>query len=405
MSRDPLFQKVDHKDPTPKYLQAREILIEAIRAGRLQPGAKLPSTKEFSAIVDVSLITAHKALEGLVESGWLRREVGRGTFVRDDLDLETAGQSRLAIGLLLGPHVNIDDYFHSTILNGLRQAALAESRFVEFFFHDHYDLRHRGRSDVAAMCVHPPIEDRSAVERLAGSHPTVVIGGQFPSGEVLSVDCDNVDGARQAVRHLLELGHRRFLVLSGPMNLSNARDRAEGSFAELRAHGVVVPAEDQIVSANSVVLDDEAARRVDVRLTGPDRPTAIIAGGFYLAMAAIQAAHRARLSIPGDVSIVGFDDPPSASLLDPPLTTVRQPLKEMACRAFEMLYARAKGTAEQLPSTQLPTRLIVRESTGPVRGLSQRQLEKLRVEIAGRLAGESPSVMLRPPHDRTSESN
>ena len=301
VSREPLFQKVDHKDPTPKYLQAREILIEAIRAGQLDPGTKLPSTKEFSAIVDVSLITAHKALEGLVESGWLRREVGRGTFVRDDLDLATAGQSRLAIGLLLGPHVNIDDYFHSTILNGLRQAALAESRFVEFFFHDLYDLRHRGRGDVAAMCVHPPIEDRPAVERLASNHPTVVIGGQFSSGEVISVDCDNIDGARQAARHLLELGHRRFLVLSGPMNLCKrprpCRRRVLGNYGPT-ASSCRPPT--RLSPQTGVVLDDETAHRVDARLTGPDRPTAIIACGFHLAMATIQAARRAHLSIPDE---------------------------------------------------------------------------------------------------------
>ena len=93
--------KVDRRDPTPKYIQAREILIDAIRSGQLAPGAKLPSTKEISSLFNVSLITAHRAMEGLVESGWLRREVGRGTFVRDDIDPTRPTLPSLVIGLLL----------------------------------------------------------------------------------------------------------------------------------------------------------------------------------------------------------------------------------------------------------------------------------------------------------------
>jgi DNA-binding GntR family transcriptional regulator len=73
-----VLQKVNSQDPTPKYVQAREILLGAIRSGRLLPGSKLPSTAELSRVFDVSLITAHRALEGLVETGWLRRVRPRG---------------------------------------------------------------------------------------------------------------------------------------------------------------------------------------------------------------------------------------------------------------------------------------------------------------------------------------
>ena len=79
MSQTLVLPKVSIDDPRPKYLQARDILVDAIRSGRLTPGAKLPSTAELSQIIDISLITAQKALEGMVEAGWLRREVGRGT--------------------------------------------------------------------------------------------------------------------------------------------------------------------------------------------------------------------------------------------------------------------------------------------------------------------------------------
>lgn len=369
MNRGLTLAKVDHEDPTPKYLQARRILVDAIRAGMLAPGAKLPSTKEISALIDISLITAHKALEGLVESGWLRREVGRGTFVRDDVDPVNGVQTQLFVGLLLDHqvHVNIDDYYHSTLLNGLRRQARADTRRVEFFFHDHFDLRDKASKDVGAICLHPPLESQPAVERLAQRFPVVILGGTFPGSRLAAVDTDNVGGARAAVRHLLQLGHRRFMVLSGPMNLSNSRDRAEGAVAELAAHGLELAPRDLPVSRDSVVLDEQTRAHVERRMREPDRPTAVVAGGFYLALAVMQAVRAAGHCIPRDVSVVGFDDPPSAPLLDPPLTTVRQPLEEMARRAYRLVREAIVAKTTPQATCTLPTELVVRQSTGPAR--------------------------------------
>jgi DNA-binding LacI/PurR family transcriptional regulator len=365
MSRNLTLEKVDHDDPTPKYLQTREILIGAIRSGVLTPGAKLPSTKEIGALVDISLITAHKALEGLVEAGWLRREVGRGTYVRDDVDPANGVQTPLYIALILDPNVNIDDYYHGTILNGLRQVARADTRRIEFFFQDRLDLRDKGAKAVGALCIHPPIEQQPQVEQLSRQHPVVVLGGAFPNGSVVAVDCDNDSGARDAVRHLVELGHRRVMILSGPMSLTNSRDRRDGALAELAEHGIH-PAEDDLpVSADSVVLDEATKAHLERRLAGPDRPTAIVAGGFYLALAAMQAAREVGLAIPRDLSIVGFDDPASAPMLDPPLTTVRQPLVDMAASAYKLIRKLVTDRKASASSRSLPTELVVRGSSGP----------------------------------------
>lgn len=368
MDRVLQLAKVDRQDPTPRYLQAREILVDAIRGGRLAPGAKLPSTKVISTLIDISLITAHKALEGLVEAGWLRREVGRGTYVREDVDVVNGGQRQMFIGLLFDHrhHVNIDDYYHSALINGLRRAARDDSRRVEFFFQDRFDLRDKGRRDVGAICIHPPLDVQAEVERLAQRYPVVVLGGAFPRSRVNCVDCDNEAGARLAVRHLLRLGHRRFLVLSGPTALSNSRDRATGAVAELAVHGIRPEPKDLPVSKDSVVLDEETKGALVRRLTGPDRPTAVVAGGFYLALAVMQAARQVGLSIPTDVSVVGFDDPASAPLLDPPLTTVRQPLDDMAARAYQLVYRSIVDKVNEAVWCRLPTELVVRHSTASI---------------------------------------
>jgi GntR family transcriptional regulator of arabinose operon len=361
-----LLQKIDRTDPTPKYLQAQRILVDAIRSGRLAPGARLPATREFGALVDVSLITAHKALEKLVESGWLRREVGRGTYVREDVDLSAPSGRHLAIAILLDQHVNIGDYYHSAILEGLRQEARADTHRVEFFFQGRPVLQARGRNgDVGAIWIHPPLESQADVERLARHYPAVVLGGAFPASEVAFVDCDNHHGARAAVRHLIELGHRRFLVLSGPMNLTNSRDRAEGATDELAARGIGLDPRDRPVSSDSVLVDEETRTHLHQRLTATDRPTAIVAGGFYLALATMQIARAAGLSVPRDLSIVGFDDPASAPLLDPPLTTVRQPLNQMASKAYQLVRQAMLGRRAGLSSCKLPRALCVGGAPGP----------------------------------------
>ena len=268
--------------------------------------------------------------------GWLRREVGRGTYVREDIDISGDNrQSVFHIGLLFheSEHVNIDDYYHSTLINALRRAARQDiKRRVEFFFHEGFDLRHKATKNLGAICIHPAIESQLEVERLGQRHPVVVLGGTFPKTDLTCVDCDNDRGARAAIKHLVELGHRRIMVLSGPMNLSNARDRAGGALAELAAHGIRPDQRDLPTSCDSVLLDEQTRAHMQRRLTETDRPTAIFAGGFYLALAAIQAARQVGLDIPRDISVVGFDDPQSAPLLDPPLTTIRQPLTEMATR-------------------------------------------------------------------------
>jgi len=368
MSHGPALPKVNGNDPMPKYLQAREILLGAIRAGYFTPGSKLPSTEEISSLVDISLITAHKAMEGLVEMGWLRREVGRGTYVREDVDLVNGTPRRkFFIGLLFDhqEHVNIDDYYHGSLINGLRRAARADSdRRIEFFFDDRFDLRDKARQDVGAICFHPPLESQSHVGRISRRHPVVILGGSAADERVAAVDCDNENGARKAIRHLLELGHRRFMIVSGPLNLSNARDRAVGATSELAAHGIRVDKRDTPVSKDSVVLDEETKARIERRLTDTDRPTAILAGGFYLALATMQAARQVGLRIPDDASVIGFDDPPSAPLLDPPLTTVRQPLMEMAANAYRLV---CQTDNRNRTSCKLSTELVVRNSTGPVR--------------------------------------
>jgi DNA-binding LacI/PurR family transcriptional regulator len=127
-----------------------------------------------------------------------------------------------------------------------------------------------------------------------------------------------------------------------------------------------VPVDPRLVSHGEFHVE-EGIDRGRALLKLKDRPTAIFAGNDLQALGVYQAAREARLHIPEDLSVVGFDDLPVAQWVGPPLTTVRQPLVEMAVAAAELVLAMARGEAPAQARLELATELVVRESTAPPR--------------------------------------
>lgn len=177
-----------------------------------------------------------------------------------------------------------------------------------------------------------------------------------------SVGAGNWSGGLTAARHLLRLGHRRIAVITGPEHLLSARARLDGYRAALDLAGV--PVDPALVRIGDYqIVDGLRHTRELLRLSDP--PTAIVAGNDGEALGVYQAAAEAGLRIPDDLSVVGYDDLPMAEWSIPPLTTVRQPLREMASAATEMLLALAQGEPLPRQRVELATELIVRGSTAP----------------------------------------
>ena len=195
--------------------------------------------------------------------------------------------------------------------------------------------------------------------------PLVVVD---PTGEPLhdtpSVGATNWSGGLTATRHLLALGHRRIGVISGPETVMCARARLDGYRAAMDEAGV--PIDPGLIRfGNFHVQEGTTEGRALLRL--PDPPTAIFAGNDLQALGVYQAAREARLHIPEDLSVVGFDDLPVAAWVGPPLTTVRQPLAQMAMAAARLVLRLANGEQPSQTRVELATELIVRESTAPPR--------------------------------------
>ena len=180
--------------------------------------------------------------------------------------------------------------------------------------------------------------------------------------DVPFVGATNWSGGRAATRHLTELGHRRIAMISGPQDVLCCAARLDGYRSALQAAGL--PADPDLVVHAKLTREAGYAAARDL-LSRPDRPTAIFAANDLLALGVYQAAREAGLYIPEDLSVVGFDDLPAVSWVDPPLTTVHQPLTEMAIAATEL--ALTLGRCEKAPHTglEIATTLTVRESTAP----------------------------------------
>ncbi|MET8691857.1 LacI family DNA-binding transcriptional regulator [Streptomyces bauhiniae] len=182
-----------------------------------------------------------------------------------------------------------------------------------------------------------------------------------PGADVPSVGATNWQGGLAATRHLIDLGHTRIGAIGGPSRMMCARARLDGYRSALETAGL--PADPALIREGD--FHHESGHRLGLDLLGrPDRPTAVFAGNDLQALGLYEAARELGLRVPEDVSVVGFDDLPVARWVGPPLTTVRQPLTEMAEAAARLVLELGRGERERTATRlELATSLVVRSST------------------------------------------
>ncbi len=193
---------------------------------------------------------------------------------------------------------------------------------------------------------------------LAQSVSTVVVGRPIVGLEGHCLEIDNAHGAYLGTRHLIELGHERIALISGREGLRHVVERRAGYARALAEAGLD---EDPALRV-AVDFDEKSGQQAAEELLARRAPfTAIFAESDRLAYGAALALHRAGIKIPADVSLVGLDDLPLSAYMNPPLTTVRQPLVEMGRVAARAVVSMRAGQEPQL--TPLDMQLVVREST------------------------------------------
>ncbi|GHJ41370.1 LacI family DNA-binding transcriptional regulator [Streptomyces sp. TS71-3] len=190
--------------------------------------------------------------------------------------------------------------------------------------------------------------------------PAVMLGAPDRTAPVPVVGLGHQGaGIAEAVRHLIGLGHRRIGYVAGPAELQHTRMRHGVFEAELRAAGLR-----PFAVLHTDFTERAAVAATEALLDAPNRPTAIVYANDSMAVCGIGTAQRAGLRVPGDLSVIGYDNLPLGHWLHPRLTTVDQQVQRVGAAAARLLLARCGEDVEELPLDGRP-RLVARESTGP----------------------------------------
>jgi LacI family transcriptional regulator len=196
--------------------------------------------------------------------------------------------------------------------------------------------------------------------------PVVVLDRRMPAGaNVDVVRCENEDGAYRLVRLLIDLGHRRIAILSGPMGVSTAEDRLAGYQRAMAEANLTADPNLIIYGAFNQTSGYDMIQRL---LAIEPRPTAIFAANNMIGIGALKAIQDVGLRVPDDIAMVSFDDLPQNLLSFPFFTVAAQPAYDMGRMATQLLVARLTGKApEACQEIVLPVEMIVRQSSGAPR--------------------------------------
>lgn len=279
----------------------------------------------------------------------------------------------LARGLALGRSMSIgvltqavDSPFYGEAMRGIEDA-LDGSGFMPLFVSGHWreatetrclQMLQARRVD-GMIVLHGCLSD-DLLLRLAQRLPLVVAGRRLQGSQLVSFGIDDFGGAVLATQHLLDLGHREIAHLAGPVHHPDAVERLAGYRHALERAGIAFDA-DRVVHGE--LHEASGAEAMQQLLDRGRRFTAVFSANDQMVFGAHQPLRHAGLRVPQDVSLVGFDDLPSSAFAMPPLTTVRQPMRELGRVAVDCMLALLEGRS---PDFDLPPlQLVVRESSAP----------------------------------------
>jgi LacI family transcriptional regulator, galactose operon repressor len=344
----------------------------ALNDSRNARNGRRPSTtiREVAEKAGVSVATVSRVFSG-------------GARVTDDVALRVREAARLlsykpsrvarnlrvrqtrTVGVIVP---DIENPFFTSVIGGIEEVLQASdyslllANSCENPKREQTNVRNFQSEGVAGVIFTPSGSDISIYRELqAEGTPLVAISRVTDLPEIDTVSVANRAGARKAVTHLLDLGHRRVAIISGPPWISTAKERLAGY--------------EEALATKGLHLERELAKFADFRQHGgyeamrelldlPQLPTAVFVGSNLMTLGALQAIHERKILIPRDLAVVGFDDMPWAISLNPPLTAVAQPAYEVGVAAARLLIDRLRHEASPARHLVLETSLIVRSSCG-----------------------------------------
>jgi LacI family transcriptional regulator len=258
----------------------------------------------------------------------------------------------------------IRPYSH-LVIKGIQQAALAADYDVLVYTSATRNVNSLGnREQQQVALLNGSVTDGLIVVTPHASsyrttYPLVAVDPQSEDADFACVLSTNFHGVEAAMQHLFDLGHRRIGFIGGRPDLQSANRRREGYCQSLRKHGL--PVDESLIRAGN--FERIAARECALELLRLAQPaTAIVAANDEMAFGVYDAARELNLSIPNDLSVIGFDNIPEAGLVEPPLTTVDQSIERMGAIAAEVVIKLIAGQPPEQLVRKVPTRLVIRQS-------------------------------------------
>jgi LacI family transcriptional regulator len=254
--------------------------------------------------------------------------------------------------LVRGVEDTANQHGYNVILCNTDEDAVKESRYLQVLF---------GRRVDGYLVVPTSGAAGALAALLERKRPLVLIDRLIEGLDTDAVVVDNVQGAYDATTHLLNHGHRKVGVITGPLHLTTARERLDGYARALKEHGLEV--EERLVRRSNFKEESGYQCAMDL-LRSELRPTALFAANNLLMIGALRAFAEAGVSVPSEVAVVTFDDMPWAPFITPPMTTVAQPAYQMGAAAAQLLLERLHGRRKRPKVLRHPTKLVIRQSCG-----------------------------------------
>lgn len=316
-------------------------------------------SKVLNRQVQVSSETEQRIMDAVHELGYRPNQIARNMRV---MRSHMIGYSWVPTTPNQVNHI-LDQFLSSMVM----EAEAAVYHLLPFPFReggaqvdDYRELINTGRVDGFVLSS-VNYDDPRIAFLLEQKFPFVAFGRSNPELDFPYVDVDGAAGLVQAVRHLLSLGHARIAVIAWPVDSRVGNERLRGYIEAMHAGGVEICPEWVERGEGTFEFGREAASRL-LSLAPADRPTAIVALNDTQAIGALHAAREHGLEVGRDLSIIGFDDAPMSQYLLPPITTIRQPIREAGRKCVEILLALMRGEQPKERQVLLQPQLIVRAS-------------------------------------------
>jgi LacI family transcriptional regulator len=332
---------------------------------------KVATIRQVAELAGVSIATVSRVFAGADQvSDELNERVQvaarslnyKANRVAQNLRLKTTNTVALVIS-------DIENPFFTSVVRGVESVLRSEgySLFLTNSDEDEeielellLNLRAEG---VAGIILAATCEDSKRYEQFVQAGMRIVAIDRVPKNlKIDRVTVNNIDGIQQAVKHLVEQGHTKIGFIAGLARISTSYERQAGFELGMQAHGLQIHPE---WMKNGIFRREYGYQAMMSILELDDRPTAVITANNLMTQGALQAIYKSKLSIPADMAIVGFDYMPWADFINPPLSVVAQPTRDLGIIAAQLLLDRIKDHGRSYQHVILDTQLIIRESSGP----------------------------------------